>query len=303
MRATEYVSTALVARALGVSITTVKRWVDDGILPAQKTVGGHRKLLAADVLRLARDSRFPGADLGLLTGTPGVTAPADTTSLYLELVAALRQGEAARARTLLHGAYQAGLPVETLADEVIAPAMAQLGHDWEVGRIEVFHEHRGTQVCAAALFELKLELEAHAEPDQPRAVGGGPEHDPYFLSSLLAQMVLLDAGWDATNLGPHTPTGSLRRAMTELRPRLVWLSVSHLADPDRFVAEFAEFFREAERAGVAVAVGGRGLTEPVRAALRYTTFGDGLSQLAAFARTLHPRPRRPLRGRPPKSAS
>jgi hypothetical protein len=38
----------------------------------------------------------------------------------------------------------------------------------------------------------------------------------------------------------------------------------------------------------------------MRAALPYTTFGDGLAQLSAFARTLHPEQKPPPRGRPPK---
>ena len=112
--------------------------------------------------------------------------------------------------------------------------------------------------------QLKAVLEAQADRDRPLAVGGSPELDYYILANLLAEMVLLDAGWQAIDLGPHTPIISFRQALSELRPRLLWISVSQLVDRERFLAEYRELYQEAGRAGVAVAIGGRALIDSLR---------------------------------------
>jgi methanogenic corrinoid protein MtbC1 len=111
-------------------------------------------------------------------------------------------------------------------------------------------------------------------------------------------MVLLDAGWDAINLGPNTPLHSFVKAINELRPKLLWLSVCHLDAEGEFVRDYRELYQKAEKARVAVAIGGRALVESLRSKIPYTTYGDGLIHLAAFARTLHPRPKPLPRGRP-----
>lgn len=296
-----YLSTVRAAQALGVSVSTVKRWVDEGVLPAHKTAGGHRKLLRSEVLALARRGDLPRGDLSALNLAAARDRDVDPDAALAALLDAALAGRGAETTAVIRGAYAAGMAIEAIADQIVAPAMARVGHDWEAARIDVWQEHRGTQLVAAALYDLKDDLEARAERDRPIAVGAAPEGDPYVLPTLLAQLILLDAGWAAVNVGPNTPLPSLARAVRDLRPRLLWLSVSHLVDPAGFVAGYTDLYRSAERQGVAVAVGGRGLTGTVRAAIPYTTHGDGLGHLAAFARTLHPRPNRPRRGRPPKT--
>ncbi|GIW94378.1 MAG: DNA-binding protein [Pirellulaceae bacterium] len=294
-----YLSTVEAAEALGVSVSTVKRWVDRGILPAHKTAGGHRRLLRGEVMALARRGEVPVANMAALV--MGAGRRPDVISVRQALWQALVAACEAEVGNILRRCYAWGMPLETLADQVIAPVMEKVGHEWQEQRMEVWQEHRATQLCAAALYDLKEELATGFDRKAPVAIGGSPEGDPYLLASLLAQLILLDAGWQAVNLGPNTPLSSMIKAITVLRPRLVWLSVSHLEDTTEFLRAYSELYRTAESRNVAVAVGGRALTAPLRIQMPYTTHGDTLSHLAAFARVLYTRPKRPRRGRPPTS--
>jgi excisionase family DNA binding protein len=201
----DFLSTAEVAEGLGIGVSTVKRWVEEGVLPATKTPGGHRKLLLADVLEAARRNNLPVRDLARLTAPVGSVRRGDGSPSAEALYDALLVGNPSVVRAVIHGAYRNGLPIETLADEVIGPAMHRIGTAWEDGSIDVMHEHRASQTCASALYELKQVLENRSNRQRPIAVGAAPEGDQSVLGTLLSQMVLLDAGWDAVNNGPNTP--------------------------------------------------------------------------------------------------
>src|SRR4051794_11718431 len=99
-----YVSTAEVAQALGIGISTVKRWVDQGILPAHKTAGGHRKILLSDAARVVRAGNFPRVDLGRLGLAAAGRELADPKSMSAAVLAALRRGEAEELKALFQGA-------------------------------------------------------------------------------------------------------------------------------------------------------------------------------------------------------
>lgn len=292
----ETLSTAKVAEALGVGVSTVKRWVDDGILPARKTPGGHRKLLLVDVLRLGREGKFPTLNWSRLEGL-GKRSPTDPARLRALLHKALQDGDGRATAELLLQAWRSGLPLAVLGDDVINPVMKEIGHAWETGAWEVYQEHRATFLCSAGLIQLRRLLEQRGS-SSPMALVAAPEGDPYVLPGLLLELVLLDAGWRVAQLGPNTPLASLSQAVLDHRPRLVCLTASHLADSEAFLDEYRKFFTLADGKGVSVAVGGQALQAAVRERMLYHAFGDNLAHLLVHANGLHPRRSRPRRGRP-----
>jgi excisionase family DNA binding protein len=276
------------AQALGVSVSTIKRWVDSGDLRATRTLGKHRLIPRSEALRFARKQGLPHADLEILIGAGTRHLEAVDDRVRQSLLSALRLGRSREAKALIHSAYGSGRNAVVLADQMIRPVMEQVGHGWMVGSLDVFHEHQASFIVASALIDLIDRKAFPSGPGFPLALGATPEGDPYLIPNLLGELILREEGWDVRNLSVNLPLRSLSNAVLEFRPPLVFLSASHLEDEDRFVREYAAFHEVAAAAGVAVIVGGRALRSEVRARMVFASFGDRMAHLVEFARGIYP---------------
>ncbi len=246
------------AEAIGVSESSVKRWVDDGHILAARTAGGHRRIALADAVRYIRERRVAVVRpdlLGLVASPAGAPAAAsDPDEPAARFFDYLRAGAAAEARGLLITRYLEGASVAEIVDGVLAPAMARVGELWVEHPSGIFWEHRATQIAVEALAELRRLLAAPA--GAPAAVGGAPAGDPYLLPSLAVAAVLEGEGLSATNLGPETPVEALALSIDELDARLAWVSVSVAPDPARLRRELAELATRLAERGTMLVVGG-----------------------------------------------
>lgn len=269
------------AQALGVSESSLKRWVDAGKIVASRTDGGHRKIALPEAVRFIRETGAPLAhpevlDLPELAAAPGA-ATADGS-----LLGHLERGEAQAARGWLVARYLAGASIAELADGPVRAAMHALGELWRHDERGVFIEHRATEVCLAALGYLRGTLDEPAAA-APLALGGAPEDDPYRLPTLLASMVVVEAGLRAINLGPDTPIAAMQHAIAEHHPRLVWLSATGRLAPQR-ARDLAHWIAGLPRTVTAV-VGGR-TAEPIAAGHPAVRRAETMADLAVIARRL-----------------
>jgi MerR family transcriptional regulator, light-induced transcriptional regulator len=219
------------ADALGVSESSLKRWVDAGKIVAFRTEGGHRRIAVDEAVRFIRDTRAPIARPDLL-GLPEIAVSQRATlSGSANLLDLLLEGDVEGARGFLLARYLAGASIAELADGPIKDAMHALGELWRHEDAGIFIEHRGTDACIQAIAYLRSMIAAPGSA--PLALGAGPEDDPYIIPPFLAAMVTTVAGLRSINLGPDTPLSALQEATQHYRPRMIWLSASTPVNPAR----------------------------------------------------------------------
>ena len=235
------------ARAIGVSESSLKRWADDGRLNVTRTVGGHRRIDVREAIRFARREGLTivqPSELGLYELRPLGEKRMEIDEVGDHLRDLLARGDALGARSLLMGLFMEGRGVAWLCDGPIRRALDTLQDDSGDG---VVHR-RAWGVCRYTLVQIRLmiasppnldgnetyevpeaaagetDVDEPAASDRPMAVGGAAGDGADGLPSLMAACVLAEAGLDDVDLGPNLPLDTLVQAVERYAPKVAWLA-------------------------------------------------------------------------------
>ena len=268
------------AQAIGASESSVKRWCDSGMIVASYTPGGHRKIDVHEALQFLRDSRHElqlPEQLGLPV-TVGRKTWTDGEAVESLLDAFVNQQEDS-ATALVMDLYLSGRSLSSLFDDILGVVFATIGNEWQCGNLDIHKERQACQMCRRVMDRLR-QL-AKAKNSRFTAIGGTLVEDHYELPTLMIEVALRDQGWNAMSLGTNLPVAAFCQAIDEHCPDLVWLSVSHVADPNQLIQSVNELWDQLDRK-VPLIVGGRALTEELRRDIRCTVHCDNIGQLEDF---------------------
>jgi len=279
---TAFLSPKDLAAAIGVSESSLKRWVDSGRLAVQRTAGGHRRIPLQEAVRFVRAEGYRVQDPACL-GVLCCTGKDESLDLDQALFAALVVGDAQRCRALVTTAYLAGASVASLCDGALRSAMCRLSELWRQGDDGVAVEHHATSICIQVVEQLRQFL-PDPRADAPVAVGGGPADDPFLVPSQMASVALSECGYRTINLGPHTPNKVLLAAVANHRPVLVWRLLTGPIDAEVVGLELRDLAKQL--GDIPLMVGGRHAPAAAMTAGGGVHLVGSLCELAAFARAL-----------------
>lgn len=162
------------AESVGVSESSVKRWVDDGIIPSDRTAGGYRRIpLAAAVGFIRHHPATPSDPRRLSADVTPRTSDAYHAAATALLETILRD-RTAETRAIITGCHLGRASAASIADHLIRPALAELGEVWRHRPEGRMLEHRAVDTCILALNEMALWL-PNLQESAPVAVRAGGE--------------------------------------------------------------------------------------------------------------------------------
>ena len=279
----ELLSPNQVAKAIGVSESSLKRWADQGRIASVRTAGGHRRLPVASVLEFVRERGLELVDATIL-GLPAATGsgPRTLERSQASLVEAFRNGSFQAALRVLVDLYLASYSLSQIFDLVMRPSLIEVGHQWRTGEMEIYEERRSVEFCSRILHELSR-LQPPVDASGPKAIGGTLDGDPYTTAAKMAELVLRSVGYRATSLGNELPFSTIEKAIEIEKPRLIWLSVSSIRHPEVFTDRMNRLHEMCQERGVLLALGGGALTEERRSSLRFDSYSETMHHLERMA--------------------
>lgn len=232
-------TTSDVARLLGVTGTTVKRWVAQERLQCVTTPGGHRRFERGEIerFRKALGGRSDDLEFRFLQHLLEGRDIFELQSVLIEM----------RAR----------LGTWWRVADILGAALTELGQEWQRGLCSIFQEHQASRRFQQALWGCVAGLPSPSP--EARCLLAAVEGDEHTLGLSLAEICLREAGWKTLWLGSPTPTPVLIEAIQKSPPRMVAVSASAFSRDaallDRHCRSIA---RACRQCGAMLVLGGEG---------------------------------------------
>lgn len=229
-----------VVRLTGVAPDTLRAWERryEAVVP-KRTDGNARRYSEEDVRRLSllRDAvsaghaigdivRLPDAELASLG--PANAARAETredprAALRARFLEALERFDARASEAVLAQAAALVSP-RTLALEIIAPLLAEIGERWHAGTLGIAAEHLATSQIRRLAESLR---HAHDLPKgAPRVILAAPSGHRHDLGLVLGALLAIQRGVEPIQLGADLPTSEIADGATRAKAALVLVAIA-----------------------------------------------------------------------------
>ena len=200
----------------------------EGLVEPERTPGGHRLYSNAHVEQVRRIKEWQRERLSLaeirdrLHAAKALPGHQELARRFMECA---MQGDATGARHTVLSASTSGMPLVEIYDDVLRPALYEVGRRWANGDVTVVQEHELSAIVRDLIGELVAETQRSAMPSDVilAACVAGETHD---LGLRMVSHLLETEGYAVHFLGANVPVNSILDGARMRRATIVLLSTT-----------------------------------------------------------------------------
>ena len=177
----------------------------------------------------------------------------DLARQFLLAVLETRETDAIR---LIMDAFESGIGIEELHEEVLHRVQVEIGRMWQMAEITIAEEHYCTGIVSTAMT-LMRSRSPRAEPTGRRVISTAVSDETHALGILLVTQAFESQGWTAINLGANTPANAIIEAVRDFGCDVIALSVSLVVYVRRTADLIAVLRAHEVTASIPIMVGGQ----------------------------------------------
>ena len=266
-----YLNSKQVADIIGVNISTLKRWTDNGTLGCDKTAGGHRKFTMNHIRDYYKNNPDANNNTDLKIEDIsqkqlfGLIQKRNFKKLAEKLAQSSLDAEETTVSNIINGLYMNGVPVADLFDYVVDVA----GHiiESQLNNNEIVHTEAyvSRQLLTRVVDGLCSEM-PNGKFNGKSAMCVNFEDNLPDIGVVMSEVVLRHNGYNVFNTGSHAELGDLLSVIQKKKIDIVLFYLCNLQCCNAVVVENIEKTKEhikeivkvAKKINVKVLFGGEG---------------------------------------------
>ncbi len=262
--AIKYINSQEAAKILGVNVSSIKRWTDEGILECIQTVGGHRKFLMEHLASFVKKNKKKASKVNVYTIENNkdleinyyvLKGNFDFLKSYV-LKQAL-QNNRDEIQRILTGLYLGQYPLYMIYDKLITPVLYEIGQLWMKHKLSITQEHIASQIIRDSVIRLQGIIRV---PNQKvgLAICLNLSSELHDIALKMVQNLLELRGYRTYFSGQITPFLDLDQLLKQVKPDRLYISSTVIGNPEDSQQEVDHLFRISKKNNTQVFVGGIG---------------------------------------------
>ena len=217
-----YLNSKEVANILGINISTLKRWTENGTLGCKKTAGGHRKFTIQHIRDYYKQHQEAGKKFGAALDNAehkdifSLIRSNEYNQLAIKLAETSIISDDLSVNTILHSSYMGGYQINDIFDLIVDPASDLVEHwlcDENISHIEEYISRK--------LITRSVELLSESKPNGTfngkAALCINFEDDLPDLGVAMSEVLLRHNGYNVFNTGSHAELGKLKNILNKYK--------------------------------------------------------------------------------------